>query len=380
MKRHEALSELGGVLLTVLLALTIGFVIVLITSNEPVEAYRIFLTGALSNKARFGNFLERAIPLTFTGLAAALAFRVRVFNIGTEGQFYLGALGGTLVALFVPMPTGLHTAAAMLAGAAAGALFAAIPGYFRAYWGADEIVTTLMMNFIATLGVSYLLVNQLRDTRSGYTQTVSIMETAHLHRFFPPSRLHVGFFVGLLLALGFWYLLFHTTRGYQLRMSGLNPDFATYGGIKTENQIFYAMLLSGAAAGLGGAVEILGTHHKLIINFSPGYGFTGIIVALLARNHPLLVPVAALFYAYLDAGAVIMERSTDVSHELVSVIQGVLFLFVTAQAFFRAARSMGINIRFPWDKSGSGGDGTAGTAEPDGGTGRNTMKGGADIA
>lgn len=335
---REAAAELLGVALTVALALAVGFVVVWLTSDDPVAAYRQLLTGAVSSRYRFGNFLERAVPLLLTGLSVAVSFRVRVFNIGAEGQLYAGALAGALVGLFVTLPPGLHPAAGLAAGALGGALFALVPAYLRAHWRANEVVLTLMFNYVAVLGTSYLLAGVLRDPTSGYIQTQPVQPSAVLPAIFPPSRLHAGLIVALALAVVLWWYLFRTSRGYALRMVGLNPEFAAYGGISTAGAVMEAMLVSGALAGLAGAVEVLGIHHRLIGGFSPGYGYTGIVVALLARNHPLAVVPAALLYAYLEAGAVIMERTSDVSQELVTLVQGVLFLLVTASALLAPIR------------------------------------------
>lgn len=335
---REALAELVAVALTVVLALAVGFVVVALTSEEPVDAYRQLLTAAFSSRYRFGNFLERAVPLLFTGLAVAVAFRVRVFNIGAEGQLYAGALAAALVGMAAGLPPGVHPLAGLLAGAVAGALFALVPAYLRARWQANEVVLTLMFNYVATLGVAYLLSGPLRDPRSGYIQTPPVQPSAVLPGIFPPSRLHAGLLLALALVVAVWWYLFRTSRGYALRMVGLNPEFSAYGGIDTARAVLEAMLVSGALAGLAGAVEVLGIHHRLIAGFSPGYGYTGIVVALLARSHPLAVAPAALLYAYLETGAVIMERATDVPQELVTLVQGVLFLLVTASALLAPVR------------------------------------------
>ncbi|WP_227764335.1 ABC transporter permease [Zhaonella formicivorans] len=336
---RDALVEAFGLFLTIIISLGIGMVIILLTSEKPWEAFRILLVSPFSNLYNFGNVLERTVPFLFTGLAVAVAFRAQMFNIGAEGQLYMGALAGTVVAIYITgLPPVLHVSLALLTAMLAGGLFAAIPGYLKAYWDANEIVTTLMLNFVATLGVSYLINYPMKDVESGYSQTVFIQESAHLGRILPPSRAHVGLFLALATAVLLYYFLYKTPRGYQIRMVGLNPHFAEYGGINRQFNMVLAMVISGALAGLAGIVEILGIHWRLIDAFSPGYGFAGINIALLARNHPLAVPFAALFYAYLSAGAALMERGTDVSREVVSIVQAVLFFFITAEGLFAYLR------------------------------------------
>lgn len=331
----ELALELTGIVFAVLLALGLGFVITYFLSEDPGKAYHALLVKPFVGYFNFGNLIERMIPLVFTGLSVAVAFKTRLFSMGAEGQLYMGALAGTLVALFVPVPTPwLHIPLILLAAIVAGGLYGAIPGALKAYTGANEIVSTLMLNPLAILLVSYLVSNPLRDLNSGYSQTKYIPETAQLLRFMPPSRVHMGLLIALVAVAFTYFFLYRTTKGYELRMVGHNPDFAEYGGIDKRKVMTLSLVVSGALAGLGGIVEVTGIHWRLIESFSPGYGFDGIVVALLARNHPLAVPFAAFFYAYLKTGAVIMERSSDISRELVSIIQAVMILFITAQAIF----------------------------------------------
>lgn len=332
--------ELAGIAAAVAVALLVGSLVVFMISDDPGKAMHALLAKAFSNKFNFGGVLERAIPLIFTGLSVSVIFQARQFSIGAEGQLYAGALAGTLVALFgTSLPPAIHFPLILLAALAAGGLWALIPGWLKARFRANEVVSTLMLNAIMIKFTSFLLADPIRDQESGYTQTVKLADPLLLDRFLPPSRLHTGLWIALMVAVLTYWFLYRTTIGYEIRMVGLNPHFAEYGGINARSALMWAFAFSGLLAGLGGVVEVLGIHHKLIDRFSPGYGFDGILVAILARLHPLAVPVAAFFYAYLQAGAAIMERSSDVPRELVSVVQATLILVVTAEAILSLIRN-----------------------------------------
>jgi general nucleoside transport system permease protein len=328
--RRDALI---GTLVVVVGAVLVGVVVVAFLSDEPGRAVRTFLTGSLDGRFQLGTTLARATPYIFTGAALALAFRVGVFNLGAEGQLYLGAAAGTWVAVGLGAPGPITIVVACLAGMVAGGLWGALPGWLRAYYGANEIVLTLMLNFVAILFVSWLVSNPLADPgRPGFPQSERIPEAARLPRLLSPSTLHLGIVVGVVSCVVLHLFVTRTARGFELRTSGQNPEFARYVGMRPERSMLTGMLLSGAVAGLGGAVHIIGDQLRLLDGFSPGYGFIGILVALLARNHLLAVPFAAVFYAWLVSGAQVMEERTDVPREAVSVVQGVLFLLVTASA------------------------------------------------
>ncbi|MBE3595749.1 MAG: ABC transporter permease [Hydrogenibacillus sp.] len=332
-------AEALGIVVAFALAIAVGMVLVLLLSAEPGHALYALLIQPLTSAFYFGNVLERAIPLIFAGLSVAVSFQARQFNIGAEGAIYIGALFGTLIALYATfLPGPVHQLAVFIAAIIGGALVGWLPGWLKARFGANEVVSTLMLNTIAIKFTSYLLSDPIRDKSSGYTQTVTLPDQVLLARILPPSRLHTGLFIALLAVVVTYGFLYRTTIGYEIRMVGINPRFAAYGGIDHRRAIVLAFVVSGILAGLGGIVEVVGIHQKLIENFSPGYGFDGLLVAIIARLHPLAVPFAAFFYAYLRAGAAIMERESDIPQEMVSVIQVILILFITAEAlmsFFR---------------------------------------------
>jgi simple sugar transport system permease protein len=326
-------SDASSTLLIAALAIGVGVVVIVLLSDEPASAVDAFLLGPFDGSFQFGTMLARAVPFVFTGAALAMSFRVGVFNLGAEGQLYLGAAAGTAIAVNV-QPGGPHVVVlACVVGALAGAGWSAIPGVLRAYAGANEIVITLMLNFVAILFVSWLLTGPLADPgRLGFPQSETIPTDNRLGRLLAPSTLHLGLLVGIALCIVAHVVLTRTSLGTEMRLSGENPEFARYVGLRPERSIVVGMVMSGAAAGLGGTVHIIGDQLRLLDGFSASYGFVGILIALLVRNNLLLVPFAAVFYAWILSGAAVMEETTDVPREVVSVVQGVLFLLVTASA------------------------------------------------
>jgi len=339
------MREFGRIVVAVGAALLLGFIVTLFVSEDPVGAYRAFLLGPLTRLNRFGDWIEESLTLIFVGLAIAIVFKAEVFSLGAEGQLLLGALVSGSVALFVPLPGYLRIPLALLAAALAGFAWGLIPGYLKAYLDANEIVSTLMLNAIALKIYDYMLTYHIKPPNAGYTASATFSADGSLPTFFPPipgldavreqwmsqTNITIALYLVLFAVLAVYYMMYRTPFGYELRLIGANLKFARYGGIDTKRAIVLTMAISGILAGLAGAHLSMGIHTKIIINISLGLGFEGIVVSLLARNNPLGVPFAGLAYGYLRAGADIMERSSDVSREMVLVIQAVIILLVTAE-------------------------------------------------
>lgn len=345
MKNHKTLTELIRIIVVVVIALAIGFVITAFVSKEPVQAYTALLTGPLprislengfeiTNINRFGNWMEESTTLILLGLAVSLVFRARQFSLGAEGQMLLGALATAVIAIKVPLPFPYHLILALVAAMVVGFLWGLLPGLLKAYLSVDEIVSTLMLNVIALQLFDLLLFNWLRDPSAGFVGTPPFAGSAVLPLLIPGTR--VSWMILIMVAAVFvtWFLMERTPFGYELKMLGANRKFAEYGGINTRRVIALSMAVSGILAGLAGAHLSLGLLKRLTINLSPGLGFEGIVVALLARNDPRWVLVAGLFYGYLRTGAQIMERSSDVTREVVLIIQAIIILLITAEQLF----------------------------------------------
>lgn len=305
---------------------------------EGFQAY--FATGETAALYRaiypFTESLVLSTPYIFAGLAVAVGFRCGLFNIGAEGQFFIGALGAAFVGYSIQgLPAFIHLPLALLGGAAAGALWGAVPGFLKARFGAHEVVNTIMMNWIAFRLSDWLLNGPMMAV--GYRPvTPNVEVTAELPRFFPdPLRFNWGFFLALAFAALVYWLLFKTTLGFEIRAVGANPDAAKYSGMSVVRNFVLVMAISGALAGLAGSVQVLGVDHWVGSGFSAGYGFDSIALALLGKSHPLGVVLAGLLFGILRGGATSMQSLAGVPIHIISVIQGMVIIFVAAPAIIR---------------------------------------------
>ena len=313
------------------LALLIGAAVLAATGHEPVAVYRLMIEEAFGGERRFAATLTAATPLLLTGLAAAVAFRAGVFNVGAEGCFYLGGLVAAVAGGLADGPAVLLIPAGLMLAAAVGAAWMILPGALRVRLGVDEVVTTLMLNFIAIGLTSWLVNGPLLARGSANSATPPIFASAELPRLLPPATLHLGFVISLALvvAYGFWGRL--TVGGFRSRLVGLNPRFSRAVGIAPGRVVFGAMIASGALGGLAGGIHALGLVHRFVAGFSPGYGFTGIAIALLARNSALGVALASLLFGALSSAGANIQLFSDVPIEIVEILQGAVMIFAVAQ-------------------------------------------------
>lgn len=329
--KFSRFNDAVGTIVVALFAVFAGVVLIAFLSNDPSSTVRLFLLGSFDGKFRIGTALALSTPLLFTGAAVVVASRAGIFNLGVEGQMYFGAAMGTWVATSQNLPGFVVILLSVIGGALAGAAFAALPGYLKAFYQADLVVMTLMLNFVSIKSIEWLVNGPLRDeSKSNFPQSKPIPGNVELPRLLEPSSLHLGFILGIIICFSAHFLLMKTSFGLRFRIVGENSEFARYVGIQPYSRVFIGMLVSGMIGGLGGALHILGDQHRLVGGFSPGYGFTGVLIAVLARNNFLLVPVAAICYSWILSGAQIMEESTDVPREAVSVIQAILFFLITS--------------------------------------------------
>ncbi len=285
----------------------------------------------------FFESLTQATPYIFAGLAVALGFRVGLFNIGAEGQIFVGALGTVWAATaFKGLPGIIHVPFALLVGAACGGIWGMIPGWLKAKTGAHEVINTIMMNYVAFRLSEYLLTGVLRDPNKSTPISAPIEKSAWLPRFFDdPNRFHAGFFIALLMAFLVYWLLFRTSWGFELRTVGSNPNAARYAGMSIVRSTVLTMFLSGALAGMAGANEVLGVNHNLAVAFSSGYGFDSIALALLGNSHPLGVVLASLLFGFLRNGAIQMQLTAGIPIDIISVLQALILAFIAAPAIIR---------------------------------------------
>ena len=324
--------------IAVLIGVLISVALIYLISADPAGSLKQFFLGPFLSKGRFFNVLENACPLVFCGVAISIAFKAAQFNVGAEGSFYLGAVAGTAVAVSLNLPVWAAALVAILAAAAAGALWGAIPGLLKGKWGANELVSSLMLNYVAYYLGLFVVNYLLRDKAAGFLASKKLPEAAWLPVLVGGTRFHLGIVLALLFAIGGYLLLYRTGLGFELRMTGENAKFARYAGIDVRKVVVLSQVLLGLVAGVGGIVEVQGIHHRFNWQASPGYGWDGVIVAIIGRNNPLLVLLASLFLSYLRVGGQVLNLMADVPAEMVSVIQSVIILLVTAEAFLSGWR------------------------------------------
>ncbi len=306
---------------------------------NPLSAYAEMLRGALGSRLSITEMLTRATPLILTGLAAAVAFRARLWNIGGEGQFYVGALVTAWIGHSLGLPGPIGIAVLMVCGMAAGALLLAGPAYLRLRFGVDEVVTTLLLNFIVILFVGLMIEGPLRDPLAfGWPQSVPVDSDYRLPDLVPRTRLHIGLLFAIAAAGVVWLVLTRTVFGVETRAAGLNARAAAFAGISLPRTIMGVALVSGALAGLAGAVEVMGVTGGVTTTMSPGFGYAGIVVAMLAALHPAGVVAAAIFVATVFVGADAMSRATGVPSFIADVIVALSLLTMLVALLFTTYR------------------------------------------
>lgn len=300
------------------------------------DGYSGLLTGAFGTRAAIIGTLVRATPYIFAGLAVALAFRCGLFNIGAEGQLLVGSLAAAWIGFsFNTLPTIIHLPLTLLGGMAGGFAWGAIPGFLKARTGAHEVITTIMLNYIAAQSAGYLLGGPWKDPNplNVVAQTPRIADAARLPALVP--GLHWGVVLAVLMAFTVWYFLWRTTWGFEIRTVGANSAAAAYAGIAVSRNVVLALGLSGLLAGLAGAVQVSGVNYRSTIGFNVGYGFDSIAIALLGKNTVLGVVLSALLFAALRNGATLMQFRTQISADIISVIQALILIFVAADQIVR---------------------------------------------
>ncbi len=293
-------------------------------------------SGLLKAMWPLSESLVASTPYIFAGLAVAVGFKAGLFNIGVEGQLFIGAICATLVGYSITgLPWFIHLPLAIVAGALGGAVWAAIPGYLKAKTGAHEVINTMMMNYIAFLLSDWLL-NGLMKAQGGNPRSPEINSTAYLPTLFPePLRIHWGFFLALAAVFFVYWFLWKTTLGFEIRTVGASPSAAKYAGMNITRNFVLAMGLSGALAGLTGANELLGVNHYMANAFSPGYGFDSIALALLGKSNPFGVLAAALLFGFLRSGATRMQSVANIPVDIISIVQALIIAFIAAPEIVR---------------------------------------------
>ncbi len=326
------LSEIGFSLVAIAAALGVGALLIMAFGYDVGRAFAALASGAFGSVYAVSQTLMRTTPLLFAGLGVAVAFRAGLFNIGVEGQLYWGGLASALAALALAgLPLPIVILGALLAGAAAGAAWGWIPGFLKAKTGAHEVITTIMLNTIAVLGTSYLTASYFKEP-GPVDQTARIPEGSRMPELISGTDISLDFAVGILVVAFIAWFFRRTSLGYDFRAVGLNAAAAEYGSVRSSRIIIASMSLGGALAGLAGSSVVLTQLDRFVTGFSPGYGFTGIAIAVLGRGNPWGVLLSALLFGALSAGGMSMQLFAQIPNDLMTVVQGLVILFVAAPA------------------------------------------------
>jgi len=353
-KKRSMMFSLVRGLMAILIALGVAALLIFISAEatgigdrfvQTFTALRHLLVspvlknnGSISTK-NISDVLAAMIPIMFTGLATCVMFSANQFNMGAEGGIMLGAFVTALVAIYVPIPGGLLPIVAILIGAAAVGVMMLIPSILKVKMGVSEMVCSLMMNYVVMYFIKYTLNTHLADKTRGQIMTFPFQENAAIPQLIDNgSKLSWGFVVGIVFVILTALFMYRTRWGYSIRMIGINQEFAKYSGMKVGGVIILAQVLGGMLAGMGGGIEMLGRYSTYAWSSLPGYGWTGITVAILAGNNPAMVPLAAFFMAYLEKGCNLMSIYSGVPAQLIDIIQAVIFLFFAAEQFLSGYR------------------------------------------
>lgn len=348
---RSRLNSLLDALLPVLAtfaALAVGAIMLLILRVSPVEAYGALWEGAFGSANAIAETLVKAVPLLLVGLGICIAFRANVINIGGEGQMIIGGILATQIGLtFTDWPGWMVIVTALVAGFLGGAIWGGIPGFLKAYFNVNEILSTVMLNAIAVQIMNFLLRGPMIDPSqlekaSKIPQTARLLDAFRLPRLVP-TRLHLGFLIAVVLAVLVYILLWRTTLGYRIRAVGQNPDASRYGGIRVRRRIVTALLLSGAFAGLAGAIQVFGVNYRMITDgsasgFTGAAGFNGIVAALFGQLHPIGTIPASIFFGALLVGANKMQRVVQIPSALITAMNGLVVIFVVSSEIWRKQR------------------------------------------
>lgn len=327
-------------LIAIALALAVGAVLIFSFGYDVGRAFGALYRGAFGSVYALSQTLTRATPLLFTGLAVSVAIKVGLFNIGGEGQMYCGALTAAVVALtLLETPVFVVITGAVLSAALAGSLWGAIPGLLKARTGAHEVITTIMLNSIAILGTTHLTATYFKAP-GPVDQTMRLPVESRMPEIFPGTGIGYGILIGIgVVALINW-LFRRTSLGYDFQAVGFSPGAAVYGGIASKRTAVLSMALAGAMGGIAGAMVVLAQLGRFVTGFSPGYGFTGIAVAVLGRSNPWGVLLAALLFGALEAGGMAMQLTARIPTDLMTVVQGLVILFVAAPGLIPALKRL----------------------------------------
>ena len=325
-------KSIGATLLTVVIALTLSAVLILVSGNNPLEAYRLMINGAFGSAHKLSETMVKAIPLTIMALGTSIAFKNKIWNIGGDGQFTIGAIFSIVIGIYANLPPIILVPLGMVLAFLGGGLWAALAGFLKTKFNANEVITTLMLNYIASYFLMYLVYGPMMDPEGhGFPQTPLLASNARLGLFSTDTRIHMGIFIALIavvLLIFFW----RSDLGYRIELMGQGEQVAKYAGVNAKRTLILAIFLSGGLAGLAGFNEVYGVHYRLMPEISSGYGSLAIVIALLGNLNPVGIVVSAFFFSVLLVGGNTMQRMTEIPYSIVDIIQGLVIIFVITKS------------------------------------------------
>ena len=349
--KNPVFQNAGIRLLSFVLALLIGGVVIYSIGGDPITAFSALYRGSLGSLYAVSETMVKMVPLIFTALSYAFAYRAGLINIGAEGQLYIGAILATLAGTnFAGLPLIVHLPLTILAGFLGGAVWGLLVGCLKVKFGANEIITTVMLNYVAIHITSYLVTGPMIEPPGNMPQSRRILESALLPRFLPGTRLHLGIFLALAAILVYFIIIWRMRYGYEVRVVGQNMHASKYAGIKSERVMLSVMFIAGGMAGLAGATEIIGVQRRLYQMFSPGYGFDGIAVSLIGNNNPVGMIFGAFLFGILRAGGNMMQMTARVPQAIVGIIQGMVIVFLLSGHMLRLSWAKRTSLRQAQEK------------------------------
>ena len=327
-----AVIEAMRTAVAIVVSLIIVFVIIFMISETPIAAIREFVFGPLTSIRRIGNVIEASVPLMFTGLAVILLQRSGLYNLAMEGAFFMGAVASTAISLMLDMPAGMNLLFSCIAGCVAGGIICAVPTVLKVKCEANVLVTSLMMNYICLYLGFYVVINFFQDPKMNSNYSFKFAENVQFRELFSKTRINSGLILCFICVALVWLLLNKTSFGYKVTMVGKNAIMTKYAGMNIGKLIISSSIIGGALAGLGGSVDLFGMYNRFQYSGLAGYGWDGILIAIVARHKVQYVPIAALFLAYLRIGADVMSIRSDIPSEMIKIIQAVVIVLISAQA------------------------------------------------
>jgi len=332
-KTRKTATNAFGTICMILIALILGGILVYLTGNSPFEAYGAMLRGAFSSPQRICELFVKLIPILLMAFGVSIAYKAQLWNIGAEGQFIMSSIAATAVALYINIPIPVRFILSFIASLAAGALYAGLAGYLRNRFGANEVITTMMLNSIASYFLMYLVNGPMQDPTTDLSQSPLVPESMFFARLIGNYRLHIGIFI--LLAVTIMMCFFwKSSVGYRINLIGQGEMVATYAGINVKQTVMTTMMISGAFAGLAGWIETFGIQHRILDGIAADYGNISTIIALLGSLNVYGIIASACFFSVLLCGGASMQRMTEVPYSVVNVIQGLIIILVIARNMF----------------------------------------------